>query len=107
MAALFGPSKSDGSGSDGGSRPGRTRENNMIFLRVVVSAYLVYLGGSMIYEELFGGSAVSKWYNWVFGILFVESGAAFCWYSWRRWRSLSAEQEESDPTEKENHRTEQ
>ena len=79
----------------------------MVFLRVAVSAYLVYLGGSMIYEELFGGSAVSKWYNWVFGILFVLSGAAFCWYSWRRWRRLSAEQEELDRSEKEDHPTEQ
>ena len=62
-------------------------------LRGVIAGYLVYLGGSTIYDLLRGTSTLSPVLGWTVGPLFVIAGAAFGWFTWRRWKADEREVE--------------
>ena len=64
----------------------RTRAMNIATLRAVVAAYLVYLGGSLIYDLIQGTSSLSPALGWIVGPLFMIGGAAFGLFAWRRWK---------------------
>lgn len=55
-------------------------------LRGVIAAYLVYLGASLIYDQLRGRSSLSPLLIWIVGPLFVLSGLGFGLYTWRSWK---------------------
>ena len=62
------------------------RARNHGILRGVVAGYLVYLGGSTIYDLLRGTSSLAPALGWIVGPLFLIGGAAFGLYTWRRWK---------------------
>lgn len=78
-------------------------------LRGAVAGYLIYLGGSMVYEQIQGTTTLQPILGWTVGPLFVVAGAGFGWLTWRRWKAdekevqaLSQEakaSEDSDPNE--------
>ncbi len=59
-------------------------------LRGVVAGYLVYLGGSMLYELIQGTSTLSPVLGWTVGPLFVIAGAGFGFLTYRRWKADEA-----------------
>lgn len=65
----------------------RQKAVNMAALRAAVAAYLMYLGGSLIWDRLRGNSSLPPALAWLAGLGFLLCGAAFGWYTWRRWRS--------------------
>ena len=69
------------------------KARNHGILRGVVAGYLVYLGGSTIYDLLRGTSTLSPVLGWTVGPLFVIAGAAFGWFTWRRWKADEREVE--------------
>lgn len=64
----------------------RNRALSMLVLRGAVAIYLVYLGGSLIYEWLSGISGLPAYVVWGGGILFITGGALFGLYVWRRFQ---------------------
>jgi hypothetical protein len=64
---------------------------NMATLRAVVAGYLVYLGGSLIYDLLKGQSSMSSAVAWALGLLFIAAGLGYGLYIWKRWRADSSE----------------
>lgn len=58
----------------------RNRALSMLVLKGAVAAYLIYLGGSLIYEQLTNSSGLPALVAWGGGILFVVGGALFGWY---------------------------
>lgn len=85
--------------------PRKPGADSRTWLRAVVAGYLVYLGYSLIREQLKGSSAMVPWFAWACGLLFVVSGLAFGWYTWKTWRAASEaappeeEQKEDDQPE--------
>ena len=69
------------------------KARNHGILRGVVAGYLVYLGGSTIYDLIKGTSSLSPVLGWIAGPLFVIAGAAFGWFTWRRWKADEREVE--------------
>ncbi len=67
----------------------RSRAVNLLALRAVVAAYLVYLGASLIYGELTGASSLPPAAAWLAGLLFLVGGGLFGLFTWRRWRAES------------------
>ena len=63
---------------------------NRSLLRGVVAGYLVYLGGSMLYEWIQGTSTLSPALVWTVGPLFILAGAGFGLFTWRRWKADEA-----------------
>ncbi len=55
-------------------------------LRVIVSAYLVYLAWKILSETLNGGSPIPAWGAWLIFLLFVGAAAYFCVYAWKRYK---------------------
>ena len=83
-----------------GSRAGTT-----LSLRAVAAGYLIYLGWTMVRDLLNGSSTLPVWLSWTAGIGFAAVGAAFGWYSWKRYQAdMKAErtqEEEKSPGEDE------
>lgn len=77
----------------------RGRSTTMAMLRAVVSGYLIYLGGSLIYDHVKGKSEMVPWMVWVFGIFFILAGAAFGLYTWKRYQKEKAELDMQEPAE--------
>ena len=69
------------------------KARNRGILRGVVAGYLVYLGGSTIYDLLRGTSSISPLLGWIAGPLFVIAGAAFGYFTYRRWKADEKEVE--------------
>ena len=63
------------------------RAGNIASLRAVVAGYLIYLGVSLVRDRLTGKSDMALWLAWVCCAVFVIAGAAFGWYTWKRWRA--------------------
>ena len=66
---------------------------NHAVLRGVIAGYLVYLGGSLIYDLIKGTSSLSPVLCWTVGPLFVIAGVAFGYFAWRRWKADEKEVE--------------
>ena len=62
-------------------------------LRGVVAGYLVYLGGSIIYELIQGTTTLRPALGWILGPLFMIAGAGFGCFTWRRWKADEKEVE--------------
>ena len=60
---------------------------NRAVLRGAVAGYLVYLGGSLIYDQVRGTSSLSPVLGWIVGPLFMIAGAAFGLLTWNRWKT--------------------
>ena len=60
---------------------------NRAVLRGVIAGYLVYLGGSLLYDLIKGTSSLSPLVGWTIGPLFVIAGVAFGFFTWRRWKT--------------------
>ncbi len=73
----------------------RSRAANTLALRAVVAAYLVYLGGSLIYDKITGKADIPVAVAWLAGLLFIVCGLFFAVYTWRRWRALQAPEQEA------------
>ena len=65
----------------------RQKTINMAALRAAVAVYLIYLGVSLIRDRLQGTSTLPPALAWFAGLAFLLGGAAYGWYTWRRWRS--------------------
>ena len=82
----------------------RTKANNLAVLRVLVAAYLAWLGFSLIRDCVRGASTLSPAFAWTAGLVFIAASLAFAFYIWKQWtRELAAarlpksEAEESEP----------
>ena len=64
----------------------------MASLRAVVACYIIYLGGKIISDHVKGESEMAPWMCWFFGILFIVAGAAFLFYTWKRYKKDKAEE---------------
>ena len=64
----------------------KSRAGNRAALRLAVSAYLLYLGYSILHDTLTGTSAMSPVLGWIAGAVFIVGGALFGRYSWKRWK---------------------
>lgn len=64
----------------------RNRALSMLVLRGAVAVYLIYLGGSLIYEWLSGISGLPVYVVWGGGILFIAGGVLFGLYVWQRFQ---------------------
>ena len=86
----------------------RQKALSIAILRGAVAAYLIYLGYSLIKDQLAGNSTMAPWLSWVSGVLFILAGAGFIWYSWKRYRADSAESPDGQASDaaKEPHETE-
>lgn len=56
-------------------------------LRGLVAGYLIYLGGSIIYELIQGTTTLQPALGWFLGPLFMIAGAGFGYFTWRRWKA--------------------
>jgi hypothetical protein len=65
----------------------RARASNVATLRAVVAAYLLYLGGSLIWDMLKGKSTLSPAFAWIAGLGFIAAALVFGFYTWKRWRA--------------------
>ena len=74
----------------------RSRAVNMATLRAVVAGYLVYLGGSVIYDLLKGRTSMSPALAWAAGLLFIAAGLGYGFYIWRRWQADSKASDDSE-----------
>ena len=59
----------------------------------MVAGYLVYLGGSIIYELIQGATTLRPALGWILGPLFLIAGAGFGYLTWRRWKADEKEVE--------------
>ena len=64
----------------------RTKATNTATLRAVVAGYLLYLGGSLLWDLLKGTSTLSPALAWTAGLGFIAAALAFGLYTWRTWR---------------------
>lgn len=80
----------------------QSRNNNMstaAYLRMLVGAYLVYLGGSLIYD-LIKGAAAHTLVTVPAALLFIGGGGFVALREWKNHRrSTEEETEEKDGTE--------
>ena len=65
----------------------RNKAVNRAALRGVVSAYLVYLGISLILDLIRGRITEKTGLIWAGAVLFTVAGAGFGWYTWKRWKA--------------------
>ena len=65
----------------------RANPRGQAVLRGVIAGYLVYLGGSLVYDLIRGSSTLAPWLVWTVGPLFVICGLGFGLYTWRRWKA--------------------
>lgn len=65
-------------------------------VRAAVAGYLVYLGGSLIWDLRKGSSTLPPAAAWGLGLVFIAAGLAFALYTWRRWKKDSADAEEPE-----------
>ena len=70
----------------------RTKAINFATLRAVVAGYLIYLGGSLIYDLLKGRATMSPVLVWGIGLLFIAAGVGYGLYIWKRWQADSSEE---------------
>lgn len=77
----------------------RAKATNVTSLRVVVAGYLIYLGGSLIYDMIRGRSTLSPFAACALGLLFIAAGVVFGLYSWRRWKILEKAAREEEARE--------
>ena len=73
----------------------RQKALSMAILRAAVAGYIIYLGVSLIRDQLTGGSTLAPWFSWVCGVLFVLAGPGFIWYSWKQYRAATAKKPEA------------
>ena len=67
------------------------RASSMMVIRLVICAYLIYLGGSLIHDQQSGVSTIAPWLSWTSGILFIAAGLLYGWFSWKRYRGDTAD----------------
>ena len=65
----------------------RSKAINRAVLRGAVAGYLIYLGGSLVYDLIQGTSSLSPVLGWIVGPFFVIAGVGFGWITWRRWKA--------------------
>ena len=70
------------------------------YLRMLVGAYLVYLGGSLIYD-LIKGSATHTVVTVLAALLFIGGGGFVALREWKNSRRSTEEDETEDETEEE------
>jgi TRAP-type C4-dicarboxylate transport system permease small subunit len=71
----------------------------MAMLRAGVSAYLIYLGYSLIRDQLDGSSTLAPWLSWASGVFFVLAGLCFLFYAWKRYRAETKQRPAEDGAE--------
>ena len=69
----------------------RSKAINLAALRAVVAGYLVYLGGSLIYDYMKGRTDMAPIYAWGLGLLFIAAGLAYGAYTWKNWQRENAD----------------
>ena len=70
------------------------RASSMMIIRLVICAYLIYLGGSLIHDQQSGVSTIAPWLSWISGILFIAAGLLYGWFSWKRYRGDTTDRPE-------------
>ena len=65
----------------------RNKASSMVVLRAAVCGYLIYLGITLIMEQLNGTSTMQPGIAWAAGVVFVAAGALFAIYSFQRYRA--------------------
>ncbi|MBQ6036829.1 MAG: hypothetical protein IJL43_05895 [Lachnospiraceae bacterium] len=82
---------------NGNSNPEeRGRVIMMAMLRAGVSGYLIYLGYSLIRDQLNGSSAMAPWLTWAAGVVFILAGIGFLFYTWKHYRAETKEKTAED-----------
>jgi hypothetical protein len=64
----------------------RARAGTAATFRALVSAYLIYLGWSVLRGVLNGSSTVPVWLGWLIAVFFTGAALAFGFYTWKTWR---------------------
>ena len=65
----------------------RARAINTGVLRAVIAGYLVYLGVTILRDQLAQAGELPPVLGWTAGLLFAAGGAIFARFSWRRFRA--------------------
>lgn len=78
----------------------RTKAMNFATMRAVVAGYLVYLGGSLIYDYLKSRSGMTPLKAWGFGLLFIAAGVGYGLYAWKRWQAETASAQGSEDSDR-------
>ena len=76
------------------------RASSMMIIRLVICAYLIYLGGSLIHDQQSGVSTIAPWLSWISGILFIAAGLLYGWFSWKRYRGDTADRQKKQEEKK-------
>lgn len=76
----------------------RSRAGTTASLRAVAAGYLIWLGWTLLRDMLNGSSTLPVWLSWTASIGFAAIGAAFGWYTWKRYQAdmKAAELPETD-----------
>ena len=79
----------------------RSRAGTTLSVRVIAAGYLIYLGYTLIRDLLNGSTTMPVWLSWAAGIGFAAAGAAFGWYTWKRYQAdlKAARLPEADKTD--------
>ncbi len=64
----------------------RARAGTAATFRALVSAYLIYLGWSVLKGIRNGSSSVPTWAGWLAALVFAAAAIAFGFYTWKTWR---------------------
>ena len=85
----------------------RARAGTAATLRVVVSAYVIYLAWTVLRGVLDGSSPVPVWVGWLVAVVFTGAAIAFCIFTWRTYRRdleaarIQPHEEETEPADTE------
>jgi TRAP-type C4-dicarboxylate transport system permease small subunit len=63
----------------------RARAGSSAVFRVVVAAYIIYLGWTVLRGVLNGTSPVPVWVAWLVAIVFTAGAGAFLFYTWKKY----------------------
>ena len=77
----------------------RSKNTGQSVLRGVIAAYLIYLGGTLMLDQIKGAATISPVVIWIFGPLFVIAGLGFGCYTWKQWKAGQADSDEAKGSE--------
>ena len=81
----------DNKGADNRAKSSGQKNAAQLILRGVIAGYLIYLGATLIRDQIRGVATISPTVIWIFGPLFLIAGLGFGFYTWKQWKVGQAE----------------